>query len=216
LNKFWRGRVSEFLNRDPATLVPLHKVTQLLIEGKKLQIEPENYHIRQLQDVLQRASELQGKLKDIRRYGVPSYTEAKYFFSELFSIGINIQEADFVREIIKTNVPIETSLNEELTREKLIDLRDMLIRDDQKLINADLQRTIVELCAEYENLDAQIKLVIGKPYVDFADLNLLEQLKQSLKKSKLKLNYDSEFNDLFVSYSWVIKTALEHNVKASS
>ena len=114
--------------------MPLHKVTQLLIEGKKLQIEPENYHIRQLEDVLKRANELQRQLKDIRRYGQPSYTEAKYFFSELFSIGINIQEADFVREIIKTNVPIETTLNEELTREKLIDLRDMLIRDDQKLI----------------------------------------------------------------------------------
>ena len=186
------------------------------MEGKKIQIEQENYHIRQLEDVLKRAQELQKQLRDFRRYGQPSYNEAKYFFSELFSIGINIQEADFVREIIKTNVPIETALTEELTREKLIELRDMLIRDDQKLINADLQRTIAELCAEYENLDAQIKLVIGKPYVDFQDLNLLEQLKTSLKKSKLLLNYDSEFNDLFVSYSWVIKTALEHNVKASS
>jgi hypothetical protein len=216
LNKFWRGRVSDFLNKDPATLVPHHKVAQLLSEAKKIQIEPENYHVKQLEDARKKATALQKSLKEFRRFGQSSYAEAKYFFAELFTLGIYLPEADYVRDIMQSNVPIETTLSEELTREKLVELRDMILRDDQKLINTDLQQNIGMLCSEYEDLESQIKYVLNHQYCDFRDLPELEALKTLLKKSKLKISGEVEFFDLFDSYSWVIKTSLEYNIKANS
>jgi len=124
MNKNYRKKVSDFLNRDPATLVSIHKVNQLLIEGKNYTKEEPSWHLKQLEDANEKGIKLQAQLREFRKYGQPCYTEAKYFFAELFNHGINVPEAGYIREIMNTNVGVEIALSEELDKEKLIKLRD--------------------------------------------------------------------------------------------
>lgn len=75
---------------------------------------------------------------------------------------------------------------------------------------------VITLCEEYDQLEAQLDLVLSKQHLDFKDLTDLEEVDSNLKKSQLAMPRAEQFADLFSSFSWTIKASLECGVKAST
>ena len=214
LSKRWKKKVCEFFNKDPANLVSLHKVSQAVSLGRELKVEEDGYQMRQLKETMQKGLSLKKQLEEFIKSGSTSYAEAKYYFGELFTVGVRFPQAGYVRDIVKANILVETTLSEPLTKEGLISLQSQL--RSHKKMDPELVQLILQQCQNYELLDIQLTAVLTKPSLDFNDLGDLEEVDRQLRISHLQLPRAGEFADLFQGFSWAIKTALEAGIRATN
>jgi len=213
LSKFWREKVGTFLARDPAQLVSLHKLEDLMKSGQKLEVDTEAFQFKQLSETLEHGRELRKQLREYSSEGRLSYTEAKYFHGQLFSLGIKFPESEIIRDIVSINGCLERQLSSPLNKDSLLKLQKYLQADK---LDPELSEMVIRLCEDYEALDIQLDIVLSKVMVDFSDLNELEVVDNALRESQLQMPRAQQFADLFSAFSWTIKTCLEYNVKANS
>lgn len=215
LQKTWRVRIIEFFGRDLYKLVHLSKLELLMDKANKLGIEVDNPSRVFLHSVIVAANEFRRQLQRRIQSSNLSYNEAKRVFSDMFTNGVYYPEANSIKDIIGVNSSLERRLCDTLDRDALIKIQ-RIITVEKMNVDHSLINSIAELIAEFERLVARVNSLIEKNHLDFKDLALLEEIDESIKNSNLVLPNHSQFKDIFSSYSWVIKTCLDYQVKATS
>lgn len=215
LTKAWRVKNTEFFSRDLHKLVHLSKLEVLMDRANKMGVETDNPSRAFLQSVIAAANDFRRQLQKRIHTSTLSYNEAKRVFSDMVTNGVYYPEANSIRDIIGVNNSLERRLCETLDRDALIKIQRIItvekVNVDHALINS-----IIELIAEFERLEARINALIDRNHIDFKDLGVLEEIDTSIKNSNLALPNDAQFKDIFNSYSWVIKTCLDYDIKATS
>lgn len=215
LMKPWRGKVVEFFTRDLQKLVHLGKLEALLEKANSCGVERENPFRQQLHDIIQQANETRKTLAKRMQMNNIQYHEAKKIFSELVSGGIYFPECTYIAQIVGINCSLEQRLAGTVDREAIGRIQRMMQMDKAR-VDSSLIKIIFDLVGEFERLETKINSIIEKNNLDFEDHDTLADIENYIKKSRLVLPNDTQFKELFESYTWVIKACLEYRIHATN
>ena len=195
--------------------VNVQSIEQLIIEANYCKIDKGNILFQTLKDIYSKAQNLRIVLKSFESCAFKTFAEAKSHQASLVELGVNIPESKTIREMVNINSKISSLMSSQINQDKLQELKNLTITHS-RFIDTAFKKDILNKWSKIEEVQKSLTSFLSKPYLYFDDYNQIEHFATNFKHFPVTFEDMSKIEDLYNSFTWVIKVALQMKIQSQS
>ena len=154
-------------------------------------------------------------LKSFELCEFKTFAEAKSHLASLVELGVNIPESNTIRDMVSINSRISSLISNQINKEKLEELKNLTITH-ARFIDTAFKKEIIYKWSKIDDVQKQLTSFLSKPYLEFDDYDQIEQFKSNFKNFPVVFEDVTKVEDLYNSFTWVIKVALQMKIQSQS